>query len=562
MTMTLTNLSKINNPILEYWEQIENKEILVSLKVYKQYKKLVKDILEPRYPWVYDDNKAKHAIDFIEMYCKHSKGKWGGKPVILELWQKALISAAFGFIHQETGFRKYQEILLIVARKNGKSTISAAIGLYLQIADGERGAEVYAVATKEDQAKIIWREAKSMVRKSPVLRKRIKTLVKELVGLGKYEDSFFKPLGSDSESLDGLNVHGACMDEIHAWKDKNLYDVIFDSMTSRDQPMLFETTTAGTVRELVYDEKYEYASKVIEGIEGFDDEALLPIIYELDDMLEWTNPEMWIKANPGLGTIKNYNALASKVKKAQIVPALIDNLLCKDFNIRRSTIGAWLQYDEINNEEIFNIDDFKGWYAIGGADLSSTTDLTCATIIFMKPDSDKKYIYQMYFLPSELLEYKVNEDKIPYDKWEQRGLVRLCDGNKINYKDITSWFIELFQKYDIRPLWIGYDPWNSTYWIDEMKNSGFQMEVVRQGAQTLSQPMKELAADLKSKLINYNNNPILKWCLTNTVVKRDENDNIKPIKGKNQRQRIDGTVSLLIAYTILFEKLADYKALI
>ncbi|NOK23892.1 terminase large subunit, partial [Corallococcus carmarthensis] len=153
-------------------------------------------------------------------------------------------------------------------------------------------------------------------------------------------------------------------------------------------------------------------------------------------------------------------------------------------------------------------------------------------------------------------------DMIPYDKWAERGLLKLCEGNKVNYSDVTAWFLEMVREYDIRPLWIGYDPWNSQYWLQEMKEAGFEMEIVRQGAQTLSQPMKEMGADLAAKRINYNNNPILKWCLTNTSVKRDDNDNIRPIKGQNQRQRIDGAVSLLIAYTILFQKYNDYKALI
>jgi phage terminase large subunit-like protein len=550
------------NPILQYWEQIEQGKIAVSQKVYKQYKKLVNDILNPREPWIYDNDRAWHAIDFIEKYCKHSKGKWGGKPVILELWQKALIAAAFGFIDKNTGLRKYTEVLLIVARKNGKSTLSAAVGLYLMIADGEPGAEIYAVATKEDQAKIIWKEAKRMVKKSPALNKRIKCLVKEIVGLGKYEDSFFKPVGSDSDTLDGLNVHGACMDEIHAWKDKNLYDVIYDGMTAREQPMLFETTTAGTVRELVYDEKYDYASKVIDGLEGFEDERLLPIIYELDSRDEWTKPECWEKANPGLGTIKDRQKLAEKVEKAKRVPSLVSNLLTKDFDVVDNGAGDWLPYEVINNTETFDIEEVRNCYAVGGCDLSSTTDLTCATLLIMKAGSDKKYVLQQYFLPGELLEQRVTEDKIPYDKWRDRGLLTACEGFRVNYADVTAWFVKMYQKYGIRPLWIYYDRALAGYWVEDMKNYGFEMVKCAQGAITFNQPMRNMEADLRAKNINYNNNPILKWCLTNVTVKHDDNDMIRPIKGTSTRKRIDGMVSLLDAYVGLAEKMADYQALI
>lgn len=560
------NLSGGNNrpnPILQYWEQIEQGKIVVSQKVYKQYKKLVNDILNPREPWIYDNDRAWHAIDFIERYCKHSKGrKWGGKPFILELWQKALIAAAFGFIDKNTGLRKYTEVLLIVARKNGKSTLSAAVGLYLMIADGEPGAEIYAVATKEDQAKIIWKEAKRMVKKSPALCKRIKCLVKEIVGLGRYEDSIFKPLGSDSDTLDGLNVHGACMDEIHAWKDKNLYDVIYDGMTAREQPMLFETTTAGTVRELVYDEKYDYASKVIDGLEGFEDERLLPIIYELDNRNEWTNPECWEKANPGLGTIKDRQKLAEKVEKAKRVPSLVSNLLTKDFDVVDNGAGDWLPYEVINNTETFDIEELRDSYAIGGCDLSSTTDLTCATLLIMKAGSDKKYVLQQYFLPGELLEQRVTEDKIPYDKWRDRGLLTACEGFSVNYSDVTAWFVMMYQEYGIRPLWIYYDRALAGYWVEEMKNYGFEMVKCAQGAITFNQPMRNMEADLRAKKINYNNNPILKWCMTNVTVKHDANDMKRPIKGTSTRKRIDGMVSLLDAYVGLSEKMADYQALI
>ena len=229
----------------------------------------------------------------------------GGQPFILELWQKALVAATFGIVHKITGLRKYREVLLMVARKNGKSTLSAAIGLYMQMADGEPGAEVYAVATKKDQAKIIWLEAKRMVKKSGVLLKRNKPLVAELTA--EFNDSFFKPLGRDSETLDGLNVHCATMDEIHAWTDDNLYDVIVDGTSCKRRTFDFITTTAGTVREHVFDRKYDEAENVINGFEdpeGYKDEHLLALIYELDNRKEWTNPETYIKANPGLGTIK------------------------------------------------------------------------------------------------------------------------------------------------------------------------------------------------------------------------------------------------------------------
>jgi phage terminase large subunit-like protein len=551
------------NPILEYAELIESGQLVVCDKVRRVYKRLKQDVFRDDTEYEYDSKRANHAIEFIENYCKHSKGKWGGKPIILELWQKAFLAAMFGFVHRIDGNRKYREALLVVARKNGKSTIASGIALYLQVGDGEAGAEVVAVATKRDQAKLVWLESKRMVKKSPALLKRIKPLVAELVS--DWNDSSFKPLGADSETLDGLNVHGAMMDEIHAWKDRNLYDVIVDGTSAREQPLIVMITTAGTVREAVYDLKYDEAVRVLNGYDdadGYRDDRFLPIIYELDERSEWTDADAWVKANPGLGTIKQIDQLQTKVNKAKANLMLVKNLLTKDFNIPDTSSEAWLTFEEINNTATFDINEIRNTYAIGGVDLSSTTDLSCATLVVMKPDDDKKYILQQYFLPADIIDQRVKEDRIPYDLWADRGLLTLCEGNKVDYSDVTRWFQKVYDEYDIRPVWIGYDPWNSKYWVDEMISSGFQMEVVRQGAQTLSQPMKEMGADLSAKRINYNNNPILKWCLTNTSVKRDDNDNIRPIKGQHQRARIDGAVSLIIAYTVLFQKYNDFKSLI
>lgn len=548
----------MTNYILEYWNKIQSGEVQACRRLKQQYKKIVDELENPRDPWVFDLEKANRPIEFIERFCKHSKGKWAGKPVRLELFQKAKIQAVFGFVHRETGLRRAREVLTIVGRKNGKSTEKAALGNYMLVADGEGGAEVYSVATKKDQARIVWTEAHNMVAQSPALSKHIRKRKTDLYFPVTF--SKFEPLASDSNSLDGLNVHYAIMDELHAIKDRNLYDVIKQAMTAREQPLLDMITTAGFVRECIYDSIYEYACNVLDGV--VEDERFLAFIYELDDRSEWTDYRMWEKANPGLGTIKDYNELAANVERAKNDPDFLPTVLTKDFNLRDTAAGTWLTFEQINNPETFNMDDIRDTYAVGGADLSSTTDLTCATLLIMKPGSEKIYCLQQYFLPEDLVEQRVKEDKIPYDKWAERGLLTLCEGNKIRYSDVTAWFVRMVNEYSIHPVWIGYDPWNSKYWVDEMEAHGFQMEVVRQGAQTLSRPMKELAADLMAKRINYNNNPILKWCLTNTSVKRDENDNIRPVKGHNQRQRIDGAVSLLIAYTVLFNHLEDYKALI
>lgn len=555
----------VYNPIVEYYNKIESGEIVVGFKVKRIYKKLVDDIVSPIGEFEYSPERANHAIEFIENFCKHSKGKWGGKPIELELWQKAFIAAAFGFVHKIDGTRKYREVLLVVARKNGKSTIASGIGLYLQVADGEPGAEVYAVATKKDQAKLVWIDAKRMVTKSPALRKRIKPLVSEL--RADFNDSTFKPLGSDSETLDGLNVHGAMMDEIHAWKDKNLYDVIVDGTSSREQSLIFMITTAGTIREAVYDMKYEEAELLLNGLDdedGYKDDRFLPIIYELDKREEWTDEKAWQKANPGLGTIKQIDQLRTKVNKAKSNNMLVKNLLTKDFNVRDTSVEAWMTFEALNNTATFDIQELKPRYAIGGADLSSSVDLTSACIAFMVPNDETVYYKHMYWLPEDLLEQRSNEDKIPYNIWHENGLLRTTPGNTVHHKYVTEWFTEMQEKHDVYIPWVGYDSWSARYWVEEMVNyfGKDSMLPVIQGKKTLSSPMKLLEANLTAKKINYGNNPITKWCISNTSKEEDKNGNIQPHKGKNQRRRIDGLAAMLNAYVVLQDKSQEYSTLI
>lgn len=420
--------------------------------------------------------------------------------------------------------------------------------------------------TKKDQAKLVWLEAKRMVNKSPTLRKRIKPLVSELVGLSN--DSTFKALGSDSETQDGLNVSGALLDEIHAWKDKNLYDVIVDGTSSREQPLIVMITTAGTVREAVYDMKYEEAEMLLNGLDdpdGYKDDRFLPIIYELDNRHEWTDPACWPKANPGLGTIKSVEQLQTKVNKAKANPMLVKNLNCKDFNIRETSTESWLTFEELNNDAIFDVKKLGLRYGIGGTDLSDTTDLTAAKVIAMRRDDPNIYVLQMYWLPEDLLEQRAKEDKIPYDLWHERGLLRTTPGNRVHHKYVTEWFVEIQEEYGIYIPWVGYDRYSAVYWVEEMQSHfGINaMEAVAQGKQTLSSPMKLLGADLTAKKINYNNHPIDKWCLSNTAVDVDlKNQTIQPHKGKNQRRRIDGTAALLDAYVALERHREEYMGLI
>ena len=289
------------------------------------------------------------------------------------------------------------------------------------------------------------------------------------------KEAVFKALASQDNSLDGLNGSFVSADEIHAWTVKNLLNVLYDSMAVREQPLLLETSTAGFIRENVYDNEYDYFEDVIKGYQGLEggiiDENVLPFIYELDSRDEWLDERKWFKANPGLGTIKSYRFIRSKCITAKNSPSELSNILCKDFNIPQTSEEKWLSFEIAVNTATFDINIIKDSYAIGGVDLSSTSDLTCATVLIIK--NGFKYILQKYFIPKTNLDIKIKEDKIPYDIWEKRGFVKVCEGASVDYSDVTKWFLEIKDKYEINTLWIGYDPWHSKYWNDEMTEVGF-----------------------------------------------------------------------------------------
>lgn len=544
------------NYIEKYYSKIVSGEIITSRRVRAVYSRLVDEIKFPKEnsPYYFDEELGERPIIFVEKFCKQSQGSLGA-PLKLELFQKAFIQALFGFIEKETGYRRFRETLLLCGRKNGKSTLLSAIALYMLIADGEGAAEVYSVATKKDQAKKVLTEAVNMIKQSPELRAVTKKRRNDVYF--PRTSSIFEALASDSNTLDGLNAHCVIIDELHAIRDRNLYEVMKQSTSSRRQPLVVMITTAGTVRECIFDDMYKYACDVADGI--IEDDTFLAIMYELDDRSEWTDPSAWIKANPGLGPIKQLKTLVAFVERAKNDPSSLPGVLCKDFNVRENSSQSWLSFEEINNTATFDMSDVYDTYAIGGCDLSATTDLTAATLLIRKPNDDTVYVLQQYFLPEERVKHldEKNTNEAPYRTWEKRGLLTLCEGNRVNYSDVTAWFVRMRDEYKIDPVKIGYDRALAGYWVDEMKNSNFTMEQVAQGPFTWAQPMREMGAALGAHKVNYNNNPILKWCLSNTAAKKSGLNNIEPKKITDKR-RIDGAVSLLNAWVVYVRDFDNY----
>jgi phage terminase large subunit-like protein len=530
-----------------YLEKINSGEISACNKIRKLYQREVNWIKNPPESFYFDEKEGLRPIEFIERFCKNSKGKWGGQPIELELFQKAKIQLVYGWLEKGTGHRRFREVVDIRARKNGKSTETAAVTLYSLIADGEKGAEIYTCANKLDQAKIVFNEAVNMRAQSPALKAVTKKRQSDIYFPTTF--SVIKALASDSTTMDGLNAHFFSQDEFHEARDSKVYDVMVQSQQSREQPLAWLISTNGFVREAFFDDKYDYCSKVALWEPGFEDYRLLPLIYELDSREEWTKPECWEKANPGLNKIKSYSTLADNVEKAKRDPKFLPTLLTKDFNVPENTNEAWLPYEACVNEKVMAMTYLDKSYAIGFTDLSSTTDLTCAGVIIRKPNDENYYVLAQFFLPQSRVDAVEGSGsrEAPYRLWAEQGWLTVCDGAAVDYNQVTKWFTDLVEQHDIRPLWVCYDRALAGYWAPQMEEYGFDMEKIAQGPTTWSYSMKQLGALLEEHKVIYQNNPIMRWCLLNTAVKstnRDGINTIQPVKSGATR-RIDGMVALL-----------------
>lgn len=546
-----------------YFGSVVDGKIIACDKVRKQADRILYQYAHQG-EFHYDHEIATRHVEFIRRFCKQPTGKIG-TPLILEPFQTARYQTIFGFV-DDNNVRQYNEVLVVEGRKNGKTTETAAVELDLLVNDKEGSPQIYNVATQLEQAKLGFNAAYKMVRQSPLLSKHIKKRIADLyfpMNMG-----FIKALASNSNSLDGLDVHGAVIDELSAIKNRDIYDLIKQAMGARLQPLLFCISTNGFVRNGIFDSQYEYARGVING--DIINPRFLGLIYELDSPSEWDDENAWIKANPGLGTIKKADYLRQMVEKAKADPSFKPTVLVKDFNIPQTSSSAWLSYEELNNEELIPEEaTFK--YCIGGMDAADSVDLNAAKAICMRPGDPHYYVKQMYWLPQAVLDEEEKSgnrrgrDAAPYMLWKDQGLLRTTDGGRVDKMVFLDWFRELRDQEDIYPMYIGYDPWH----IDDSLLRAFQAEFgkkcmipVRQGVFTLSQPMKDMKADFRDRLFIYNNHPIDKWNLINTCIKVDINGNIQPVKGIDRTQRIDGSLALIDAFTVLQDKKDEFMALI
>lgn len=534
----------------EYFTSLLDGRITACDKMKRISERLLENLYNPG-EFHFDEEIANHHIEFIEKFCCVPAGKIG-QPLKLELFQKARLQAIFGFV-DDNNLRQYNEVMIVEGRKNGKTTECAAVELDILMNDGEGAPEVYNIATKYEQAMKGFTAANNMRLQSKAISKHLKKRAGDLYC--HYNMGTIKAMASNVKSLDSLDAHGVILDELAAITNRDIYDLMKQSMGAREQPLLFCITTNGFVRHGIFDAQYDYATKLLYG--EIVNKRFLPFIYELDNLDEMRNPKMWIKANPGLGTIKKTEYLEEMVQKAKDDPSFLPTVLVKDFNIPQTNEAAFLRYEELNNEECF---DIKFDYGIGSFDAADKIDLNSAKVMCKRPDDPKIYVRSMYWIPqavvdrAELQGDRRERDRAPYSLWIQQGYMRTCPGQKCDKRIFLEWFKELRDEEDLYIYRIGYDPWH----IDDSLLAEFKSEFgessmipIRQGVRSLSQPMKDLKADLKEKLIVYNNNPIDKWCMINTNVKTDINGNIQPIKSPDQTQRIDGFLTLLFGYKVI-----------
>ena len=543
------------NYLIEYYQKVMSNEILAGEELKSTLRKLMDDMVNPRYD--FDENPGNMRIDFIETFCKHTKSPFNGQPFILELWEKAIIQTAYGFKIAETGLRRFNEVILLIARKNGKTTFIAGIDL-AEFFLSKGGVDIVCASNTSEQANILFEEINNMREQSPALSNEKRSKKNIFFIYSPKTKNKIKKLSAQSRNKDGYNIEVGCIDEVHEMTDSKVYDAIKQSQSTKKEPLIFIITTEGTTVGGFLDNKLDYARKMLKG--EITDERVLPWLYTQDNTQEiYDDPKNWQKSNPSIGIVKLPSYLEDVMNKSKNDHSTRVTMLCKDFNIKQVDQGAWLSFDDLNNEAKYELNTLKNSYAIGGVDLSSTTDLTSAVLVIQKKDDNKKYVLAHFFMPSDVVMKRMEEDNVPYDIWIKRGLITLTDGSQNDFSLVTQWFMKMIQEHQIRPLWVGFDPWNSQYWIKEMEELGFNMEKVRQGVYSLSEPMKQLEADLKNKLINYDNNPILKWCLSNTQAKVDLNVNIQPSKLNSKYKRIDGTVALIIAYAVLNRYKLDYE---
>lgn len=555
--MNLCKKSGTHSFLIEYANKIQSGEIPACWWIKLQYKLLLEDIEKP--DEIFDVEEAHKRIRFIEAKCKHTKSPFAGKPVYLELWEKAIIEAAYGFyVTDENGehIRKYTYVLLFIPRKNGKSTLAAALG-NAEFFCGNWGTVIFCASNDYEQADIVFTEIDSMRDLSASLERvtrRNNTGIyfgnrKQRRKTGKFSKqnkAEIKKISARKKGKEGRNIDLAIVDESHEMEDETLIEPLVQSMSTKDECLMIEITTEGTVDDGHLDKKIQEAKAVLQG-ERERGQSLY-FLYTMDNEEEvWTDPESWIKANPNLGVSKKMRYLTREVEEARGSSTKRSWTLCKDFNIKQSNANAWLDPEVIRNEKTFDMEDVRGRMYLGGVDLAVTTDLMCLTMLF-QPELEF-LAHQHFWMPKSKLEYR-NDEKAGanYEQWARDGWITIVDDVDIDTAIVADYEYQMYKEFGVLPFKGGYDNRFAKSYIKrhkELFGDGI-LENVPQDAKGLSNPMNNTEENLRQKKINYQNNPVTYWCFKNCSYKQDNIGRIMPKRIKRE-MKIDGAASYLDA---------------
>lgn len=560
-----------NSYLLEYRERCKCGDEIIGQELMIELDNLYEDLITERF--TYNTDQALLRMDFMEHCVRLTKSPFYNKPMILMPWQKAFIEAVYSFKMPETGLRRFQKILLLIARKNTKSETCSALGLS-EFFFGNPGSDIVASSNDDAQASIIYDAIDTMrllVDPDSLDTKRNQRFI-----LNRNTNTKIFKLSDRTKNKEGRNIDTAFLDESHEMKENVIAKSIEQSQSLKDEPLFFNLTTEGFVVDGYLDDELKKARSVLYREDPEDPAAdrLLPWLYTQDSEAEvWRGNRqnrLWMKSNPTLGTVKKWEYLEQQVALAKKSKADRIFVLSKDFNIKQNSVEAWLNLEDYDYECAYDLEDFRGAKCLGAVDLAETTDLNCARILMMRPGDPVKYVHAHYFIPEKKLED--SDDKqagAKYKEWAKDGLLTITEGNDVDLSVIADWFYSLYTDYNIRLWKCGYDQKFAKDWISRMEYYGWMksggdesdLVMILQNAQTLTNAIKLTEADLKHQLIYYDNNEIDKWCLRNAGITVDNKGYCLLIK-QEPGKRIDGAVCLVILYETYRRYRTEFKTII
>lgn len=539
-----------NGCLEEYYHQIMTGEIIAGYELKDELSKLMEEMHDDRY--IYDTRDADLRMDFMENCVRLTKSPFYGQPMKLMLWQKAFISAVYGFKMAEDGTDRFRRILLLIARKNTKSETCSGLAL-TELITGNDGSDIVCSSNDDSQANILYEAINTM--RLMIDPNQKDTWKNQQHIRCKFNGSKVFKLSDRTRNKEGRNIDFAIVDEVHEMKDNVIIKSIEQSQSLKPNPKLILITTEGFVNGGFLDEELVKARKILSGEDdSISAERYLAWLYTQDSEQEvWQDERTWQKSNPTVGIVKRWDYLREQVDAARRSKADRMFTLSKDFNFKVSNSEAWITGEMLEYSRVYNLDDFSGSITLGGVDLAETTDMCSAKILLLKPDDPAKYIHQMYWIPESKL--KMSDDKesgAKYEEWARKGLIRIVEGNEVDVSVVADWFAELYKEHRIRTYKVGYDQRFAKDFLKRMDDYGFEYEMIYQNRYVLSNPMRLVEADLRDQLIAFNDNEIDKWCLQNTSVQVWDTGHIMPVKIKGQAaRRIDGTLSLIMCYEML-----------